>query len=465
MTMMKHKDSSNKYDRRKSNSNAIRLNLLTGSSEKQVHADFNLITLDQNAVRQFVDISPFNPRFKDEEGARDVRSLAKDIKKNGQIEPVWAYFKDGKYWILNGSRRLTVTSYLNMDLNILYTSYPFSDQQLQIISLSLANTKELSLMEKGAIYYSMMQARPDMTLEDVSKAKGVSRTLVKSAIEAFTLPDYIKDRFNSPSSLGKPAVDKLSKLSNKIEEIKNSYKRADSQENKKADLSLVNAANDFICSLYYVDSDQVIEELTREAQEKYRFKLHQLTEKLKAKLNRQNIEFDPKVHTVDIEKPDLDFSETKINSVVIKEIFKIYKESDLYQLLRYDNNINDQLIAKENELGVDVIDVQTSRIVSGHSFDNKVSKFVVKNLQPTSQELLLNVHKAVVNSIVDARTPLNDADHEIYKQMLKMIGNTNTEMSSKEKGKLANVFMNILKVSEQSKQEEVADQNDKAEVY
>lgn len=443
--MQNNHDKSNSYSSpRRANSSAIRLSLLTGSSEKQVNADFNLITLDQNAVRQFVDISPFNPRFKHEEGARDITALVKDIKKNGQIEPVWAYFKDGKYWVLNGSRRLTAVTYLDRDLNILFTSYPFSDNQLQIIALSLSNTKELSLMEKGATFYAMMQARPDMTLEDVAKAKGVSRTLVKSAIDAFTLPDYIKDRFNSPSTLGKPAVDKLAKIANTIETVKNSH---------NADLSLVNAANDFICSIYYVDSDRIIEALTRDSQEKYRFKYHLLTEKLKSKLEKKNIEFDPKLHKVELEKPDLDFSDTKINSAVIKELLSLYKESDFYKLLQSNKTVNDQLQKEENDLGVDVIDVETSRIVSGHSFNNATSTFVVKNLKPSAQELLLTVHKATISSLVDARTPMDDHERDIYKKMLKVIGSTSTEMSSKEKGKLASVLMNIIKTAEPLKSE------------
>lgn len=436
---------------------SIKLQLLTGTSEKRVTAYFHLLTLEADAVRQFVDVSPFNPRFKDDEAAKEIRPLVKDIKKNGQVEPVWAYKRDGKYYILNGSRRLTATSILNRELILLVTDAHFTDQQLELIANSLANTKELSLMEKGRIFHSMMEARPDMSIEDVAKAKSVSRTLVRSALDAFLLPDYIKDRFNSPSSLGKPAVTKLTKIVNTINRAKErKLKQSSTSEERQQALDLYNQANRLIINLHEIDSDDIMIRLTEEHTEKFKFSRRAQIEKIKSKLLEDGVEYIPSVHDPKDELPELELSDTKVNSLVIKEIMTVYKSSDLYASLSKANFVDEHTNEKLNTLGTDHIDVQTSRIVSGHTFNNDMSTFVVKNLSTTAQKTMLTIHRGAITSITDARTPMTDDDKVVYKQMLKIIGETDqsNSMSSKEKGKIASALMNIVKTAVQEKDTE-----------
>lgn len=474
-------DNSNKdvfADLAREANSSVALRFFQGSSSEQpMTVGFSLKTLSPEEVATHVRISPFNPRHADE-GAKDIMPLAKDIRKNGQIEPVWAHERDGKYYVLNGSRRTFATQYLGAPLVLLITKARLKDSQLKIIAESLANTKELSLVEKGAIFANMMAAKPDMKLDDIAAAKSVSRTLVSLALKAHFLPDYLKNPFNSPTSIGKPTILKLNEIHETVRAAKESE-----NDNKPEDCKLSEAATLFQIEVSRINGDDIKVDFEERERAKLKKTHDRKVDKLRkayetkvARIKKQAEENNTSLPTIRDFCPIKDapafsyegISETKLNSLVLKKIVSTFNKSTLSNLLNQTqeepnaSNSESSDAITENDLDADVIDIRTSRIVAGHKFDGKVSTFSVKNLSKPAKDVMVDVHRGAVKSFTDARSKMSEEEKAVYKDFLKLIGNVEygKDMTSKEKGRYANIFMNILQEARESENEEQVGKTD-----
>ena len=183
--------------------------VLKGLKKNRGAKDFAFLTLDQHFVSSHVIVSKYNPRDQQNVSITVLNELMADIKKNGQLEPVWAYEEDGKYHVLSGSRRLRATSLLDIPLRMQLIKHTLTPAQAMDIAIALATTKELSFLEKGRIFSDLEESRKFKSLRDIAKYKGVSPTFVSEAIKAYRLPQSLKNCFPNASSLGKPICKSL----------------------------------------------------------------------------------------------------------------------------------------------------------------------------------------------------------------------------------------------------------------
>ena len=118
---------------------------------------FRDITLSPDEVKVNVSISKYNPRILTSVNDRHVFQLSENIKRNGQLMPVWAYMSEGKYLILDGSRRKRATTDANLPLNIKLIEGDFTEKDLRRIAHALAMSEGMSFIELAAIWYKEIE--------------------------------------------------------------------------------------------------------------------------------------------------------------------------------------------------------------------------------------------------------------------------------------------------------------------
>ena len=125
----------------------------TGKSSKRTEVVFELVTLSKQQLSSTVRVSKYNPREQRFLSIESLASLRADIRdKGGIIEPAWAYSKDGYLELMDGSRRWRCAVMDDHELKIWVTKSALTPQQIKSITGSFSEQKELSLIERGAMY-------------------------------------------------------------------------------------------------------------------------------------------------------------------------------------------------------------------------------------------------------------------------------------------------------------------------
>ncbi|MUJ20374.1 ParB/RepB/Spo0J family partition protein [Aliivibrio fischeri] len=183
--------------------------------------EFDFVVIDASKLRR-CKVSELNPRNAQSLDPNSISDIASDIEEHCQIQPVWGYVNPQAHdeiIIMDGSRRLAVANLLQRDLNAFVSKTPFSLEALKIITNSLSKTKELSLYERGLKYAAMLDNREFTDAVAIGKHEGVSDTIVRSAIKAARLPDFMLFPFENPSRIGRPTFSKIVSLHKTMKEL------------------------------------------------------------------------------------------------------------------------------------------------------------------------------------------------------------------------------------------------------
>ena len=183
--------------------------------------EFEFVTIDSSKLRR-CKVSELNPRDAQSLDPSSISDIATDIEEHGQIQPVWGYINPQAHdetVIMDGSRRLAVANLLQQDLFAFVSKTPFSLEALKIITNSLSKTKELSLYERGLKYASMLDNGEFSDAVAIGKHEGVSDTIVRSAIKAARLPEFMLFPFENPSRIGRPTFSKIVSLHKTMKEL------------------------------------------------------------------------------------------------------------------------------------------------------------------------------------------------------------------------------------------------------
>ncbi len=91
---------------------------------------FHLKSIEPSQISKLVGVSSLNHRDQNP----DLRDIAEDIRKNGQVQPAWGYEDTSSgqttYCLVDGSRRMRVAMLYNLPFQMLVTSKPIPEKAL-----------------------------------------------------------------------------------------------------------------------------------------------------------------------------------------------------------------------------------------------------------------------------------------------------------------------------------------------
>ena len=175
----------------------------------------NVITVDPKDCRRW--------KYADRSGFEfgDIYSLAQDISKNGQIEPVLlrktkASQDDVQYEVIAGSRRWKAC--LEAGLSLKGIIVELSDEEAAIAQIKENQKVSICDYSKG-IYYAKVLKEMNLTHNQLSELIGCSRTKLENFLAFEKVPQRIWAAVNNPSRVSSRTAASIYALSQKGEEF------------------------------------------------------------------------------------------------------------------------------------------------------------------------------------------------------------------------------------------------------
>ncbi len=370
----------------------------------QRNVRFRDITLSPDEVKVNVLISPFNPRILSSVNDRHVFQLSENIKKNGQLMPVWAYKHEDKYYILDGSRRKRATLEADKPLNIKLIEGEFTDKDLRRIAHALAMSEGMSFIELAAIWFKEIEdLKTEGKFESVSeycKERQLSKGMVSEALRAHQLPESLKNVFPRITSLGRARFTELFKVADIMQ-----------QAIEKGDIYSVRKFEDML--LTEVDVEEITYELESKEREKLRADYQrrlikaQKTENAQAKLDGREAE------EVDVEQRVPEVSDKILNTEIMRLIQVYLVKSGLVETKRASNDSVASIVDSSEPV------VKSGKIKGGLRVD-------LVNLGKQKEKFALEVNNAIVHANTKGRVTFAQVDEAASK--LKELDNAEGQM-------------------------------------
>ncbi len=166
--------------------------LLEKTKEKKVEAAeadiYNsILTVDINKIVP----NPAQPRkiFKEQE----IEELASSIKVNVIIQPlVVADFKDGKFELIAGERRLRASKKAGLDKVPVIVKKVTDREKLVVAVIENVQRRDLNCIEEALAYFQLMQDF-HLTQDDVAEKIGKDRSTIANFLRILKLPREVID--------------------------------------------------------------------------------------------------------------------------------------------------------------------------------------------------------------------------------------------------------------------------------
>ncbi|MDA0152463.1 ParB N-terminal domain-containing protein [Vibrio sp. Makdt] len=385
---------------------------------------FKDITLEPDQVKVNVRISPFNPRLLASVSRIQISQLAKNIKENTQLMPVWAYKHEDKYLILDGSRRKSATEEIGAPLHMKVIEGNFNDADLRKIATALAMSEGMSFIEMGGIWFRQIEELKSSgnfeTLRKFSRDNKLSQSLVSDAVRAHTLPDSLKNAFMRVTTLGRDSFKKL-------------FAVADIMSSAVENGDIVKVREFEYLLLSEINVDMISHELEQEKKLKARMDYEKRCERAQAaelvRAEKENRE--PNV--VDVQMKAVEITDNAIN----KEVFKLVQTqliaSGLVDVKSNENSAADQLVKtpmatnqkitngisinlvnvgkKKEMFAVEVNNAIAATKPHGTVTDKRLSAMndAMKSMDTTTAKLLLSMIEQMAEAGTDVDIPDNVA--------------------------------------------------------
>ena len=358
---------------------------------KRTEIVFDLVTLSKEELTSTVRVSEYNPRNQGYLSQTSLASLRKDIKdKGGIIEPAWAYSAGGYINLMDGSRRWRVAVMDGYEIKVWVTKSHLTPEQIKSITESFSQQKELSLIERGALYQKWLDDGLFEDKQSIAAAELKSATIVTRALQAFNLRDSLKNCFTDPTTFGASLIYKLYKISKVMNESEN-----------------LAGVMDFERDLVDEVDPEVIE-----------FELVQKLKHKKTKKSQRN-----------------DVSTTAINTAITDKIIETFNRSELAEKKIDDDNA----FGKQSK----------GRLRMSSQSDKSTLSIHFENMHHSRQRYAADVNAAIVNSTVDVKAKnFHELDETAAKMLTALEEHADVEMfnsfDSVERKKMALLFKEIV---------------------
>ncbi|EGQ9745861.1 hypothetical protein FWP33_25545 [Vibrio parahaemolyticus] len=380
---------------------------------------FRDITLSPDEVKVNVSISKYNPRILTSVNDRHVFQLSENIKRNGQLMPVWAYMSEGKYLILDGSRRKRATTDANLPLNIKLIEGDFTEKDLRRIAHALAMSEGMSFIELAAIWYKEIEdLKAEGKFESISeycKERKLSKGVVSEALRAHVLPESLKNAFPRITTVGRARFVELFKVADLMQ------KAIDNGEIYK-----VRKFEDNL--LTEIDIEEIIYELESKEREKCRadyqkrlIKAQRAENALAKQENREPI-------AVDVEHRAPEVNDNVVNTEVMRLIHHFLVKNDLVPHKKASNDAVSTIVDSSEPRAT------STKIKGGVRVD-------LVNLGKQKEKFAVEVNEAIVNAntkgrltyaqVDEAASKLKELDSSEAQMLMSIINSLATKKSSK----------------------------------
>lgn len=334
------------------------------------------ITIAANDIPVNVQISEFNPRILTSVSSRHISRLAKDIKENGQLMPIWVYQREDKLFVLDGACRKRAVQENGSDLKAKLITGDLDDDTLRRIANSLAMSEGMSFIEMGRVWSKQFDdlnaGEKKVSLRKFCSDNKLAMSMVSDAIRAHKLPESLKSVFPRITTLGRGAFTKLGQINNLMTKAANEGR-----------IDLVRFFENDILSEIDVDEIEYdhINEVKRKIHESY------LKRKIRAQLaeNALAVEEERNAIIIDIEKPEAEVSDSEINKIIFQKIEEILNESGLVP----------QKNTKSKKEKVDTLTNEPTALT--HSVSGGI-RIDLLNVSRKKQEFAVDLNKALAAS-------------------------------------------------------------------
>jgi DNA-binding TFAR19-related protein (PDSD5 family) len=367
------------------------------------------ITIAANDIPVNVQISEFNPRILTSVSSRHISRLAKDIKENGQLMPIWVYQRADKLYVLDGACRKRAVQENKSDLKAKLITGDLDDNTLRRIANSLAMSEGMSFIEMGRVWAKQFDdlnaGDKKVSLRKFCSDNKLAMSMVSDAIRAHKLPESLKSVFPRITTLGRGAFTKLGAINTLMTKATDAGR-----------YDLVSRFENEI--LIEIDVDEIeynhINDVKRKIHESY------LKQKVAAQLeeNAKAVEEERDAIIVDIEKPEAEVSDAEINRIIFQKIDEILNESGLVPTK----------VTKSKKEKLETLTKEPTALT--HSVTGGI-RIDLLNVSKKKQEFAVEVNKALVSSktsgtvsskrIDEAKELLTSMDSNKAKMLLGLI--------------------------------------------
>ena len=135
---------------------------------------------------RLIDPNPYQPRK--EFGKEELRALADSIAEKGLLQPiVVSPHGEGRYHVVVGERRLRATQLLGREKITALVRSTEDQEKLELAIIENVQRKDLNPMERAEAYYKL-QEEFGLTVDDIIKKTGESRSVISSLLHFLILP-------------------------------------------------------------------------------------------------------------------------------------------------------------------------------------------------------------------------------------------------------------------------------------
>jgi len=186
-------------------------NLWTLVSGRKI--SFTEITVPAEDVETLTYVNELNRRIQEEVS---TRSLAGSIKRQ-QYQSCIAQLIDGRYLILDGSRRRQAAIEANRPLRVLFCVEELTLPEVKGLSKESQSSEEHSLRDNGK-HFEYLLKHPDfpMTVEQVLEEEGINKSFYDRCVRAWAVPSELIALFETPTDLGDESFRKLTRVAKKF---------------------------------------------------------------------------------------------------------------------------------------------------------------------------------------------------------------------------------------------------------
>lgn len=180
---------------------------------------FCSILIPHEDVEAITVVDEFNPRMQSCLNNESTSDISGSIASNGVVYSVWAeYCPDGRYKLIDGSRRRHVAIHGGKPLPVLYTDEVLTGLEKIFLIYSGTLSKSFSLYEKGRMM-SLFQEESGLGIKECCANFGIDKSTYHRQINAYKLiPMSVYNLFKSGIDLKVNDVRNLITSINKIKE-------------------------------------------------------------------------------------------------------------------------------------------------------------------------------------------------------------------------------------------------------
>jgi ParB family chromosome partitioning protein len=159
-----------------------------GALLPDMEADFNDIPKSEIDINLIIP-NPYQPRqdFSNEK----LNELAESIKTHGIIQPLIVRFKDGKYQLIAGERRLRAAKLAGLSMVPVVIKELSEQSMIELAIVENIQRENLSPVEEAEAYRRLMNEFY-LTQDDIAKKVGKSRPAIANTLRLLNLPKEIQ---------------------------------------------------------------------------------------------------------------------------------------------------------------------------------------------------------------------------------------------------------------------------------